>query len=577
MISWLRRFNVTTRIMTLTIFLVAILALSQIFLLSQLERIKDRSVSQKQQVLEQNKWIEQQAELVHYQSDTQMLMQQAQQIQRSYSEMLFWYFDGSVTQYYVSLNNASAAADKLEQQLAALALDKEAAPLVPVMLNNLSDYRDLMNSANHYYQQGRNNLAGSEISEAHYVVKHMNQQLEQITDIFHQRLKNAGARVESSLDKTLNASLQVARDSERSETTIDSVERTVVIILIVSSPIALAIAFVIILSITRPLKNLQQQLNQIETDSDLTHPLTITGRDEIRAMSEATQNLLNKLRHTLSNVGLMANDLKQTADQGYQVSLETHSQSTMQQQQTGSIASAATQLGAGADQIQQTTLDSLNIMDQVNAAAHTGQSDVRQTASTMTGMASHFSRVENNVRQLASQSESIGGVLNVIKDIAEQINLLALNAAIEAARAGDQGRGFAVVADEVRSLAQKTGQSANEIETMVSNLREQSRLAVSSLDENRVQVDQSVELSKQAEQSLHHIQQQMQNLTLTSQEIARVTQEQQQALLAVDSSAQQVRSLADNVQQHASVSESVNQQLDSMAERLQQVLLSFRH
>ena len=97
---------------------------------------------------------------------------------------------------------------------------------------------------------------------------------------------------------------------------------------------------------------------------------------------------------------------------------------------------------------------------------------------TIINLASEVDSASKVIDEVNQHSAAIGGILDVIRGVADQTNLLALNAAIEAARAGEQGRGFAVVADEVRSLASKTQESTEEIQAMIEELQRGSKSAV---------------------------------------------------------------------------------------------------
>lgn len=92
-------------------------------------------------------------------------------------------------------------------------------------------------------------------------------------------------------------------------------------------------------------------------------------------------------------------------------------------------------------------------------------------------------------RQLAEAAKSMTGIVDLIRDITEKVNLLSLNATIEAARAGEAGKGFAVVATEVKNLAAQAAQAADQISKEIDGMQGISGAVVNALAEIRQSIN----------------------------------------------------------------------------------------
>ncbi|MGE7989934.1 methyl-accepting chemotaxis protein [Pseudomonas sp. NPDC089554] len=205
-----------------------------------------------------------------------------------------------------------------------------------------------------------------------------------------------------------------------------------------------------------------------------------------------------------------------------------------------------------------------------------GQEAIHGSLQQIDRLSATIEQAEQVIRDLAGHSTKIGGVLEVIRSIAEQTNLLALNAAIEAARAGEQGRGFAVVADEVRLLAQRTAQSTAEIQTMIEHLQGQSEAAVKAIGTSSEASRQTVEQAREAGTSLDAINQALHNLAALNTSIASATLQQSHVVEDINRTVLDTAGLSQQTAESARQSSDAGTTLARLSQELEQLLRQFR-
>ncbi|HCF6136411.1 TPA: methyl-accepting chemotaxis protein [Pseudomonas aeruginosa] len=329
--------------------------------------------------------------------------------------------------------------------------------------------------------------------------------------------------------------------------------------------------------VTRPILGVAHMLRDIASgEGDLTQRLPHTGRDELGELAGWFNRFLDKLQPIIRDVKVSVRDARSTADQSAAISSQTSAGMQQQFREIDQVATASHEMTATAQDVARSAAQAADAARGADQATRDGLALIDRTTQSIDSLAANLTSAMGQVEQLASSSEEIGSVLEVIRAIAEQTNLLALNAAIEAARAGDAGRGFAVVADEVRNLARRTQDSVEQIRGVIEGLQQGTRDVVDAMHGSHRQAQGSVEQVDEAVAALQRIGEAVTVINDMNLQIASAAEEQSSVAEEINRNVAAIRDVTDSLSSQAEESAQVSQSLNRLANHQQGLMEQFK-
>jgi methyl-accepting chemotaxis protein len=399
------------------------------------------------------------------------------------------------------------------------------------------------------------------------------------------RLGQLSSQMNGSYDAVI-ASMSNFRD-EQQAAFVESFERTNaantslistgVVMTIVVTLLLFATAVPIVRGIKQSIDDVVRSLKDIaQENGDLTVRIATKSEDEIGELVYWFNQFMDKLQGVVKDVVEASLPLSNLAQNLRGLTEETQRTIDIQQQSAQNAKLAVDTMSGSVDGVAHSAAQAAADANEATSAAGEGRQIVQQTVSSIQQLAENVRETADVIGRLESDSNKVGSVLDVIKGIAEQTNLLALNAAIEAARAGEQGRGFAVVADEVRTLASRTQQSTEEIQSTIEQLQSAAHSAVEVMSRGTEQATNSVETANRAGVSLETITSTIGRINQMNEQIAHNTEDQRSVAVDIVKHVEEIHQRTEQTSTRSGELGVMCNELADLAQHLELIAKQFR-
>lgn len=337
-------------------------------------------------------------------------------------------------------------------------------------------------------------------------------------------------------------------------------------------------------SLTRPLRQVQEQLVAITHSLDLSRSIRVRDQAETGRLAFEVNQLLGRMSGAIQGILQSSNQLNSSANKLAYTAGLVHKNTGLQEQVSQSMAAAIEQMSSSVAEITSTmeelSASSTQIADHsqsvVDVASHTlessqkGADAMQDLQQRMAVIHSDYEQSLKDILDLGNQSKEISKVMDLINTLADQTRLIAFNAALEASSAGEAGKRFSVVAGEIRRLADSVSDSTRSIEERIQTIQGSiSRLVITS--EKAVNSVQSgMDVSANTARELNELVKAASRTSNAAQQISLSTKQQKtassQVVIALrdianasSSNAQSVRNITDISEELLAMSGALNE------------------